>query len=654
MQRDSTTPKDAQPQLTVNAAYDLAIEHFNAHRFDEADKLCTAIIQTAPNHIDAINLLGVIAQAINRHDLAVEQFQRAINIDASRGLLYFNLAISLNSSGERKEAITALESALEKEPGNRQIADYLHAVINDNPHEREENALKKGVSFHNAGRFKEAIECYKEALAIQPDNPITLSNMGTALQSIGMVEEGISSCKKAISIAPDYADPYNNLGYALQEKGRHQEAVNSFQKAVSINPGYSKAYFNLGNSLKQQGKHDEAAECFKKAISIDSSYAEAYCNLASILNEQGKIDEAVRNFEKAIAIKPGFTEAYHNLATTKKFTKKSEIQKIKNLLSNETDTAGKINLNFALGKAMADMKNHSESFKYFHEGNRLKRAGIQFDISHTKQLFSQLKETFNSKFFQSRAGFGCKDSSPIFILGMPRSGSTLIEQILSSHADVYGAGELTFISDTLLKITKADQIDLIPKMVAKLSADDAVRLGDEYIKKVRKIEPATKFITDKMPENFMFIGLIKLILPNAKIIHSLRLPEDTCLSIFRTNFTQKHHYAYELGELGEYYRLYSTMMTHWQKLFPEDIYNIHYEDLIDNQEYESKKLLAYCKLDWDDRCLNFHESVRSVKTASSYQVRQPIYRSSVAGWLRFKKQLQPLTTALGDLASETK
>ncbi|MBF0358577.1 MAG: tetratricopeptide repeat protein [Magnetococcales bacterium] len=346
-------------QLTVDEAYAQAVEHFSAERYTEADQLCTAIIQTMPEHIDAINLLGVVAQKVNRHDLAVELFQRAITIDNSRALLFYNLATSLHPLGRREEAIKALESAREKEPGNSQISSYLNAILNTTNSSvdiGENQALQKAVEFHQSGKFQEAIICYQKALELNPENLSALSNFGAALQAAGRVdeavavyqkaitinpgfvedhynlgsafheqgllEEAIASYQKAISIDPDVAEVHSNLGNTLRELGRLDRAVASYQKAIAINPGFQKAHANLGVALLEMKKLTEAAKCCQKAIAINPDYAEAHSNLGNVLREQGLLDEAVASYKKALLINPDFVEAHSNLGNALRDQKK--------------------------------------------------------------------------------------------------------------------------------------------------------------------------------------------------------------------------------------------------------------------------------------------------------------------------------------------
>jgi tetratricopeptide (TPR) repeat protein len=312
---------NSQSHLTVDKAYTQAVDHFNVRCYTDADKLCTAIIQTVPNHIDAINLLGVVAQKLNRHDLAVEQFQKAIKIDDSRALLYYNLGTSLYPLGRIEEAVQALKTALVKEPGNNQIINYLNGISNNsvvtsginNPQDNAQKVLQRGMSFHQSGQLDEAIHCYQITLEFNPENAAVLSNLGAALQATGRLEEAVSSCQKAIAIKPDYVEAYYNLGITLKAQGKLEAAVKSFQKAIVIKPDFTKVYYNLGAALQEQGNLEAAVASYQKAIAIKPDYVDAYSNIGNVLQEQGNLEAAVASYQKAIAIKPDFAEAHSNL-----------------------------------------------------------------------------------------------------------------------------------------------------------------------------------------------------------------------------------------------------------------------------------------------------------------------------------------------------
>ncbi|MBF0195921.1 MAG: tetratricopeptide repeat protein [Magnetococcales bacterium] len=546
-----------------------------------------------------------------------------------------------------------------------------------------DEVFQKGLSFHQAGEFEKAVKYYKQGLLYQPKNCEALKNLATALHSCGKleeadkayqkvfsikpdyaeaycdfasllyeqgkIEEAITSCQKAISNKPNYVSAYNNLACIFQLQGRLDEAVDYYQQAISQKPDVALYHFNLANTLQEQGKHDLAVLSYQRSIEIDPKYIKAYNNLGKTLQEQGKAVDAVAIYQKAISIDPGFSELFFNLSLSKKYNQNSEVEELKTVLSQQVDKKDKIHLNFAIGKAMVDIKNDEDAFIYFNEGNRLERETFEYNIADAKKTFNNFKKVFNKELFLKHGESGCKDNTPIFILGMPRSGTTLIEQILASHKEVHGAGELSFVKNGVLETMSSNLVNMIPYTVSRLKEGDIKELGEKYIKNIRNLNHDIKHITDKMPDNFLYIGLIRLMLPNAKIIHSVRSAKDTCLSIYRIKFVGTHKYAYNLKELGEYYRLYYDMMTHWNTLFPDDIYQCNYEELTTNQEEETRKLLAFCGLTWSEGCIDFHKTKRNIVTASNFQVRQQMYTSSINGWQRFESQLQPLISALGDI-----
>ncbi|MBF0445635.1 MAG: sulfotransferase [Magnetococcales bacterium] len=483
--------------------------------------------------------------------------------------------------------------------------------MSDNISAKSNEELEKGISHQQSGQLDEALACFQLSLKYDPKNVVALCNIGAILLLRGKLDVAISCLKLAISIKPEYAFAHYIMGNALTEKHQPQAAVASYQKAIEVQTDYASAYNNMGNALLSQGEMVAAAKCYQKAIDH----------------------------------KADFSTAYFNLSEAKEFTHISQTQAMTNLLKKESDTMGKIALNFALGKAMADLGLDSEAFAYYITGNELMRTTINFDLAKTTDEFKSYISQFNNEFFFQRKTGGCLDKTPIFILGMPRSGSTLIEQILSSHPKVYGGGEQLFLKEVLFE-NVTDNLDKLPQAIADMPIKSAEKLGQAYISKLCELAPESQFITDKMPNNFIYIGIIKTILPNAKIIHSVRSPTDTCLSIFQKKFSGVHNYAYDLTELGEYYNLYADLMDHWREVLPNTILDIAYEDLTKNQESQSKRILNYCNLEWNDNCLNFHQTNRNINTASNNQVRKPMYRSSVGRWHRFEAQLQPLIKAL--------
>ena len=454
---------------------------------------------------------------------------------------------------------------------------------------------------------------------------------------------------KALAIKPDYAEAHINLGNALQELGKLDEAVASYRKALAIKPEFAEAHNNLGNALQDLGKLDEAFASYHKALAIKPDYAEAHNNIGTALQELGRSDEAAASYHKALAIRPDYVEAHRHLARVRTFSEyDDDIKAMEDTyampgLSDEK----RMHLAFALGKSFEDLRQYEKAFGFFLTGNAIKRAIYEFSIESVEKNFEHLKKLFTKNLFSKHRGAGWSDETPIFVLGMPRSGTTLVEQILASHPNVHGAGELDYLNRIVTAYFGKIDAARFTENINQASIGDFSSAGGEYIGMIRERADTAGFITDKMPTNFMLIGMIKLMLPNAKIIHCCRDPLDTCLSIFKNLFTANdYYYSYDLGLLGRYYNLYRDLMAHWDNVLPDFIYTIHYEDVVAEQEKQSRALLAYCGLEWDDACLEFHRTDRPVQTLSAAQVRRPIYKDSIQSWKRYENQLAPLLEVL--------
>jgi hypothetical protein len=333
-----------------------------------------------------------------------------------------------------------------------------------------------------------------------------------------------------------------------------------------------------------------------------------------------------------------------------KFTEiDSVVQTMEALYKDKVSTsdADQIDLGFALGKIYEDLGDYNKSFKFISEANQLKRKSYEYSIQDDRVYFQRIKKVFSPDFLASHAGSGNKDRTPIFIVGMPRSGTTLVEQILASHPMVFGAGELTVLVELAENVCrKGGTRTKYPECLSGFDADAFAEMGTDYLERVREFSQDATYITDKLPHNFLYVGLIKLILPNAKIIHCSRNPMDNCLSIFKTEFAVEHKYAYDMVELGGYYNLNSDLMAYWNKVLPGFMYRLVYEDLVSDQQRQTRELLQFCSLPWDEACLNFDKTERRVRTASLVQVRQPIYKDSVELWKRYEMQLEPLRKAI--------
>ncbi len=474
------------------------------------------------------------------------------------------------------------------------------------------------------------------------------ANLGNALKELGRLEDAVSSYRTALEIKPNYAAVLTNMGNALKDLGRLVEAEASYGDAVAANPEFAEAYYNLGIVKQHAGDLAGAAESYRAALTLNPDRAEVHNNLGIVLQDLGRMKEAETHYRAALAADPGYAPAYrHLMLIVKQADYNDDIHAMENLYArNDVSRDHKMNLAFGLGKAFDDLGEYDKAFGFFAEGNRLKRDTIDFSIDRRLGFFDALKNTFSDPFIRDRDGSGCPDTTPIFILGMPRSGTTLVEQILASHGQVHGAGEL----DALKAVVSTDLCrgDLAALPEAAQAAEPGVmkKLGEAYAQQLHALAPDSRFITDKMPGNFIYIGLIRLILPGAKIIHCRRDPVDTCLSVFKHHFSGDHPYAYDLRELGQYYNAYCGLMEHWDNVLPGFIHEVRYENVVRDHVAETESMLAFCGLPWDENCRNFHASDRPVRTASFEQVRQPIYKDSVQRWKAYENELAPLLEVL--------
>lgn len=483
-----------------------------------------------------------------------------------------------------------------------------------------------------------------------------LCNEAFAHHRDGRFVEAIALYRQILSIKPDLPDIYNNFGHALAALGKDDRAILAFECAVALKPDNPQALCNWGLALAELGRFDEADVKYRQALAVDPAFAGAYNNIGLLLKAQGRLPEAAAAFERAIGLAPRDASYYDNLAAVRPFTAGDPYLTALEALANDTaarPSADQVHLHFALAKAYEQIGRPQDAFRHLLDGNARKRRLMIYDEAATLGEMDRLRALISGEFIQARQDFGDPSRLPIFIVGMTRSGTTLIEQILASHPQVFGGGEL----DVLDKVAGARRGTLpgnpaFPDMMLQMSADQFRSLGAQYVAKISERAPKAARITDKMTANFLFAGLIHLALPNATIIHAVRNPIDTCVSCFATDFTKGHAHTYDLAELGRYYRHYRALMVHWGAVLPPGrIFEVRYEDLIADVEGTARRIVSHCGLAWDERCLDFHRTERPVRTASAAQVRKPIYESSVGRAHKYAAFLDPLLRELGPFAA---
>ena len=580
-------------------------------------------------------------------------------------------ALALMQQGQPREARPLLEKICRTDRTDAE-AQFMLGIVNGmlGEHEKAEKAFRQilnlfprhpdannnlGLSLEAQGRSEEAAKYFEKAVQLAPDNAGFLFNYANAFESLGQLRQAKQYYEKAISLQSNYTEAFCNLGNVLLAEGDYAEAVIKFQHAIELSSEFARQYpqifLNLGNALKELNRYDEAIQAYQQAIQLRHDYVDAHIRLGVAYLELGKRESAIETMRQVLRLQPDNASAYYTLADAKRFSERdADVKDLERLYADPAiSEKGKIHSAFALGKIYADLGDDARSFDYYLAANRLKRKSFQYSISEEIEHFESIKQIFTPEFFDRHSDAGINDATPIFIVGMPRSGTTLTEQILASHSQVYGAGELTLLKSAIDRVCGDDTKSTLPALT-NLSDVALTAIGSDYLTRLRALAPKAPRIINKMPYNFLYLGLIRLVLPKAKIIHCraiLWIPPCPYLSRF---FSLGQEYAYDLAELGQYYRLYLDLMAYWRRVLPVAFCDLGYEQLVTDQEPQTRQLLAYCDLPWEDACLEFHRTQRVVRTASLMQVRQPMHANSVEGWRRYEHQLQPFIRALAGTA----
>ncbi len=671
-------------------------------RLQDSEHLLQQILLQQPNHPFALHLLGVIAHQVGKQSLAADLIRKAIQSKGDIALFHANLSEILRQLKRLDEAIAQGERAVALEPKMAMAHSNLGiAYFDSNDLDKAEVCQQRtlaidpsfapslnniGSIFRERGDKKTALEWYTKATAANPNYLEPLNNLGALLLEEDRIPEAIESLEKALRLNPNYAESICNMGGVHLAQEEHDAALAKFRRALELRPVYLEAQMGLAKTLQAMELLPEAEVTAQQALQIDDNSSKAHALMGSIYTETERPEQAEKEYNRALEVNPDSDEgllglghlcvengdikraeslfkralelnpdnvaAHVHMIQARKVTKKSE--HFAKLLEEEKNAGQhsenrQMSLHFALGKCYDDTKEYDHAFPHFIEGCNLKRKKLSYDPDAAAKQFIELKDIFSKDYIDSLRGAGEKSSLPVFVLGMPRSGTTLTEQIIASHPDVYGAGELPDLLRIAHRKTDA-ATTTFPDNLRYLNAETLNAWGAEYVTGLKKRAPGSKHITDKMPANFFAVPLIHLAMPNAKIIHVNRNPVDTCVSCFTRLFNRKQEHTYDLAELGRYYTDYAKLMDHWRAVLPADAFlDIQYEDIVADQEKQARRLLEYCGLEWNEACLDFHKTKRQVRTASVTQVRQPIYNTSVERWRKYEKFLGPLLEELGDL-----
>ncbi len=629
----ASAPKAGSPRrpgiddLLANAS-----QKHEAGQLAQAEPLYRRVLDAQPEQPDALHLLGILLHQRGQRDEAIDFLERAVRAAVGEAAFLANLGEAYRANGRLDEAVSTFGKALDLSPGDADARFNLGCAL-----------AEMGDLVGAAGNFRMALET-------RPEEAATLIRLGETLLELGAWSEAVTHFRAALALDPAHHDVALGLAGALMTMGQGIEAEALYREAGAGAPQDAGLHLRIGRALLDHGRPALAGDALERAASLDPGSAMAHTLHARALQEQGRFDEAIAGYEEALTLNPEQAEAYYGLAGSAKFSAGDpRISRLESLLESGLDKGPiRASLGFSLAKMYDDAGRHDQAFERYAEANELKAAQSPFDGPAFVEAVSEVIEIFSAGFFAARKEFGVADELPVYVLGMPRSGTSLVEQILASHEHIFGGGERQEIRQMIAGLPlNLESRAPFPKSVAAMDRALSRRLGKRLSDLLQRLAPGAARVTDKMPNNFLRLAFIALIFPKARVIHCRRDALDTCLSCFFQFFDRGQEFTYDLADLGLYYRQYERLMRHWREVLPLDMIDVSYEKLVADQEKESRRLIDFCGLDWDPDCLAYHRSGRSVRSASVWQVRQPIYRTSLERWRAYDKYLGPLKNALG-------
>lgn len=599
--------------------------------------------------------------------MAVEQAGEILKVVPDHPAALLLQGLALGKVGQGEAAVASLRRALERQPdladawralgdhltgmGDVQGADEAYAR-NIRCSTRDPRLLEAAAALVD-NRIAPAEKLLREHLKQYPTDVAAIRMLAEVAARLGRFGDAENLLRRCLELSPSFSPARHNLAIILNKQNKASEALTEVDRLLAQDAG-NPGFRNLKAAiLTRLGEYNQAIDLYGGVLKEYPRQAKAWMSYGHALKTANRLGESVDAYRKSIELAPNLGEAYWSLANLKTFRFSAEdVGAMRaQLARTETGHEDRYHFHFAIGKALEDTAEYPGSFEHYAEGNKLRRASVAYDAAQTSAHVRRSRALFTREFFAERAGRGCDSADPIFIVGLPRSGSTLVEQILSSHPQVEGTQELPdiiSIARTLGGRKTRDQESKYPEILATLSAGELCALGEQYLAQTRvQRKTDAPFFIDKMPNNWGHVGLIHLVLPKAKIIDARRHPVGCCFSGFKQHFARGQHYTYSLEEIGRYYRDYVELMAHFDAVMPGRVHRVIYERMVEDTETEVRRLLEYCGLPFDAACLRFHENERAVRTASSEQVRQPIYKDGVDHWRHYEPWLDPLKSALG-------
>jgi len=607
------------------------------HLIDAANALCARgrtaesvplyrqALAIDPRSAEAHNNLGNAQLEMGQPAEAVGCYRRALALEADNAEIHCNLASALWQLGQLPEALAASERAVALDPR----LSVAHNCL--------------GLTLAALGRHEPAVASYQQALTLDPRYREALNNLGNVLRDLGRRREALPLYRLAIDLDPQRAASHYELGNALFELRRLDAAAESFRRALALRARYPQALLGLAAVLRVLGHASEAEASVRSALSVEPNNVEAHTMLAELRADRGRFGEAQQLFERARVLDPSFPVAYCGIAAHRRMTRDDTawLQAVQALLAKPLPLGHAISLRYALGKYFDDVGRYDEAFSNYREANELsKRYGASYNRAKLTQRLARMIAGVDAAFLRQCRGLACASELPVFIIGMPRSGTSLTEQILASHPSVFGAGEVRFWDSAFVALEKAG-------LSSERAASLIPQMARDYLGRLAPSAGGALRVIDKMPANFLYAGLIHAAFPRARIIHMRRHPLDTCLSIYFQNFFNMARYGNDFDDLAHYYGEYVRITNHWRSLLPATaLLEVPYEGLIADQEGWSRRMVEFIGLPWNPQCLDFHETERVVITASRWQVRQKLSATSVGRWHNYQKHLAPLQPLL--------
>jgi tetratricopeptide (TPR) repeat protein len=620
-------PEDANLLTLLGASYR------KLQRLDEAEAVLRRVLERHPGYAKAHEELGTVLLIARRPSEARASLERALSLDGRLQSASLKLSSALAELGETEAARCALDSTLQRDPALK--------------------ALAEAAELFSAGRLEDAEKAFRRVLARHPGHVDALRGLANVAKRMLHQRDAAALLRRTVELAPDFAAAWDELGTVLIELDEYDEAVASIRRAVQLEPGSVSHQLNLGSALARAGQHMAAIEAYERARSLDPERPGILLALGNALKTVGRHEDAIAAFRRAIELRPEIAEAYWSLSNLKTFNfTAQEIAAMEEVLARpDLPAEPLVQLSFALGQAYESLGDYDRAFGHFQRGNSERRAREHYDPVQTELVNDRIVAMFTEEFLATHAGSGDPDPAPIFIVGLPRSGSTLIEQILASHSMIEGTQELPSLGRVIQRINRGRRDGLsYPEALREATPQTWADLGRRYLDHTRRYRRGAPHFIDKMPNNFPSVGLLHLIVPNARVIDARRRPLDTCVSCYKQLFAQGQSFTYDLMELGEYYLQYLRMMEHWDRVLPGRVLRVQYEDVVADLEEQARRLIEFCGLGWEGRLSAFPREPRAVRTASSEQVRRPIYGDSVGSWHRYAPHLEVLVTTLGRVA----